>query len=120
MLKSVFGRDLLLYVGSVSADLLYYDATGVARLWNLVWHDVGRKPILLPANEHPLGSIETRVSAAYVATYLWIHLFRRTHNRNCDVSKLLVNEYRNSGNVFWSLKSRWSRADLDQLKMLLK
>jgi hypothetical protein len=118
MLKSTSGRDLLLHIGSASADVLYYELTGIARLWNKVWHDVERALLWPPAIEHPLGSVETRVNAAFVATYLWGHLYRDTDNCHNAVVELLSDECRRSKHVFSSLQARWSRADRDQFKML--
>ena len=118
MLKSTSGRDLLLHIGSASADVLYYELTGIARLWHQVWHDAERVPLWPPAIEHPLGPVDTRVNAAYVATYLWIHLYRGINNSHQRVMELLSNECRRSEPVFSSLQARWSRADRDQFKML--
>jgi hypothetical protein len=118
MLKSTSGRDLLLHIGSASADVLYYELTGIARLWNRVWHDVERAPLCPPAIEHPLGPVETRLHAAYVATYLWDHLYREINNSHDGVVQLLSDECRRSQHVFSSLQARWSRADPDQFKML--
>jgi hypothetical protein len=59
MLKSTSGRDLLLHIGSASADVLYYELTGIARRWNRVWHDNERAPLWPPAIEHPLGWVTT-------------------------------------------------------------
>jgi hypothetical protein len=117
MLRSTSGRDLLLHIGSASADVLYYELTGIARLWNRVWHDVERAPLWPPAIEHPLGPVETRVNAAYVATYLW-DLYRGINNSHDGVVGLLSDECRRSEHVFSSLQARWSRADRDQFKML--
>jgi hypothetical protein len=118
MLKRTSGRDLLLHIGSASADVLYYELTGIARLWNKVWHDVERAPLWPPAIEHPWGPVETRANAAFVATYLWDHLYRGTNKSHDGVVKLLSDECRRSENVFSSLQARWSRADRDQFKML--
>ena len=118
MLKSTSGRDLLLHIGSASTDVLYYELTGIARLWNRVWHDVERAPLWPPAIEHPLGPVETRVNAAYVATYLWDHLYRGINNSHDGVVELLSDECRRSEHVFSSFQARWSRADRDQFKML--
>jgi TniQ len=118
MLKSTSGRDLLLHIGSASANVLYYELTGIARLWNRVWHDVERAPLGPPAIEHPLGPVETRVNAAYVATYLWDHLYRGTHNSHDRVVELLSDECRRSEHVFSSLQARWSRADRDQFNVV--
>jgi hypothetical protein len=117
MLRSTSGRDLFLHIGSASADVLYYELTGIARLWNRVWHDVERAPLWPPAIEHPLGPVETRVNAAYVATYLW-DLYRGINNSHDGVVGLLSDECRRSEHVFSSLQARWSRADRDQFKML--
>ena len=118
MLKSTSGRDLLLHIGSASADVLYYELTGIARLWHRVWHDVERTPLWPPAIEHPLGSVETRVNAAYVATYVWDHLYRGVNNSHDRVVDLLSEEWRRSERVFSSLQARWPRADRDQFKVL--
>jgi hypothetical protein len=118
MLKSTSGRDLLLHIGSASAHVLYYELTGIARLWNKVWHDFERVPLCPPAIEHPLAPVETRLNAAYVATYLWDHLYRGINNRHDRVVELLSDEYRRSEHVFSSIQARWSRADRDQFKML--
>jgi len=118
MLKRTSGQDLLLHIGSASADVLYYELTGIARLWNKVWHDVERALLGPPAIEHPLGPVETRINAAFVATYFWDHLYRVTNNSHDGVVKLLSDECRRSEHVFSSLQARWSRADRDQFKML--
>jgi hypothetical protein len=118
MLKKTSGRDLLLHIGSASADVLYYELTGATRLWNRVWHDVEHAPLWPPAIEHPLGSVETRVNTAYVATYLWDHLYHGINNGHDRVVELFSDEYRRSENVFSNLYARWSRADRDQFKML--
>lgn len=119
MLKTMSGRDLLMHIGSVSADVLYYEITGVARLWNRVWHDVEREPLWPPAIEHPIGSIETRISAAYVATYLWDRLYKETSRSRGKVAQLFADELRRSEHVILPLQARWSRSDRDQFGMLV-
>jgi hypothetical protein len=117
MLKKTSGRDLLLHIGSASADVLYYELTGIARLWNRVWHDAERTPLWPPAIEHPLGSIETRVNAAYVATYLWDRLYKETNRRRGKVAQLFADELRRSEHVISRLQVRWSRSDREHFGM---
>ena len=119
MLKTMSGRDLLLHIGSASADVLYYELTGMARLWNRVWHDVERTPLWPLAIEHPLGSIETRVNAAYVATYLWDRLDKETDRRRNKVTQLFADELRRSEQVISRLQARWSRSDREQFGILV-
>lgn len=118
MLKTTSGRDLLLHIGSASADVLYYELTGVARLWNRVWHDFERAPLWPPTIDHPLGSIETRVNAAYVATYLWDRFDNETSRRGDKVAQLFADELRRSEQVISRLQARWSRSDREQFGML--
>ena len=56
MLKSTSGRDLLLHVGSASADVLYYELTGIAVEFTILWpnistfcHSIRREQLLTPA-----------------------------------------------------------------------
>jgi hypothetical protein len=119
MLKTISGRDLLVHIGSASADVLYYELTGIARLWNRVWHDNERAPLWPPAIEHPLGSIETRVSAAYVATYIWDRLYKEASRRRGKVAQLFADELRRSEHVLSSLQARWSRSDRNQFDTLV-
>jgi hypothetical protein len=107
MLKTISGRDLLLHIGSASADVLYYELTGIARLWNRVWHDMERAPLWSPAIEHPLGSIETRVNAAYIAT----ETNYRTKSADQNMS---FRAFRPDGRAQIGSNSVWWHADGDR------
>ena len=114
MLTSACGRDLMLFMGSAGADALFYELTGLARLWHQVWHDAERAPLLLPTIEQPLGSIETRITAAYIASYLWANLFSDSWETN-GVREALLKLWRWPEKDLVNCRPRWSRAHRDMM-----
>ena len=62
--------------------------------------------------------VETRVNAAYVATYIWDYLYRGINNSHDRVAGMSSNERRRSEHVFSSLQARRSRADRESYAYL--
>lgn len=60
--------------------MLYYELTGMARLWHRVWYDAERGAPMASRDRAPLGPIETRVTRACVATYVWHHFYLGINN----------------------------------------
>jgi hypothetical protein len=115
MLQSMVGRDLILFMGSSAADLLYHRLFGIARFWNAVWHDSDRRPLRLPQIEHPTAPITVRLEAAYLASLVWACL-QSTDTAPSDNWPALLALIRDElhgwhSKQILSLKRRWVRED---------
>jgi hypothetical protein len=75
MLNSVVGRDLVLFMGSSEADVLYYRLLGRTRHRKEVWHDGDHRALPLTDVDHPHAPIAVRLEAAYLASLIWRCLF---------------------------------------------
>ena len=84
-----------------------YDLTGVARLWNAVWHGPDRVSQGPPTLEHPLGDIELRVSSAYLATLAW----QGPPHKLVAQAPYLASAWHAARNLVTPLMTRWPHAD---------
>jgi hypothetical protein len=114
MLQSIVGRDLVMWMGSAAADPLYYDLFGTSRLWDQVWHDSQRRPLIWPQIDHPLGRIESRVVAALLADLVWRCIYEAGGVSPGVAPFLTIRRVLTSGfgsHQLRSMSHRWPRAD---------
>ena len=115
MMQSMVGRDLMLFMGSSAADLLFHRLFGIARPWNAVWHDQGRRPLRLPQIEHPMAPVAVRLEAAYLASLVWRYLQspRAAPSENWAALLALLREELQGwhSEQFTAMRCRWTRED---------
>jgi len=115
MMKTLMGRDLMLFMGSSAADLLFHRLFGLARPWNAVWHDEGRRSLRLPLIEHPMGPAAVRLEAGYLASLVWrcLHCPKAELSDNWVALLALVREELLGwpSERFSEMKCRWTRED---------
>jgi hypothetical protein len=116
MLQNIVGRDLVMWMGSAAADPLYYDLFGSARLWDQVWHDAQRRPLIWPHIDYPLGRIKIRVAAAFLASLVWQYMYE-SGGASLGAVATPLNALRRAlasgmqSHHLCSMTHRWPRAD---------
>jgi TniQ len=115
MMQSMVGRDLMLFMGSSAADLLFHRLFGIARPWNAVWHDQRRRSMRLPQIEHPMAPVAVRLEAAYLASLVWrcLQSQRAAPTENLAALLVLLREELQGWHAeqFRITQCRWTRED---------